>query len=231
MSLWGTIADVGLGILGVGGQAHTNKANKDMAREQMRFQERMSNTAAQRSVADYRAAGLNPALAYDRSASSPGGASTTLGNPIEAGISTARDARAQRTQLQIARDQNAADLALKKAQLAETAERTKLAESQRFINSVTAAEAKRAYDFNTLMQGTAGERMTEELRELRQRINFAAQDQPVNLRLRGAEAIFRELTNEGARNEADFERQLRRHLPGASASTFRLLFEAFRALR
>lgn len=109
---WGNLASVGLGILGAGGQIQTNQANRAMAREQMNFQERMSNTAAQRSVADFRAAGLNPALAYENVSSTPGGASAQMGNAAASGQSAATAFN----QLLMQKQQNAADLRLKESQ-------------------------------------------------------------------------------------------------------------------
>jgi len=68
------------GLIGSRGQSSANRANLNIAREQMKFQERMSSTAYQRSASDLKKAGLNRILALGSPASSPQGASATMQN-------------------------------------------------------------------------------------------------------------------------------------------------------
>lgn len=74
------------GAFGAEGQEAANAANAQQAHANREFQERLSNTAYQRAVADMKAAGLNPMLAYSQGgASSPGGSTAVMGNVGAAG--------------------------------------------------------------------------------------------------------------------------------------------------
>lgn len=85
------------------GQQSANATNREIARQQMDFQERMSSTAYQRSMADMRAAGLNPILAYQKGgASSPPGASIPVENVargIPEAVSSAIHLRRQKAEI------------------------------------------------------------------------------------------------------------------------------------
>lgn len=66
---------LGTGLFNMQSTAANNEKQIQLAHEQMAFQERMSSTAYQRGMADMKAAGLNPILAYQKGgASSPTGA-------------------------------------------------------------------------------------------------------------------------------------------------------------
>lgn len=191
-----------LGALGAGasllGGRSTNKQNEKLAQRQMDFQERMSSTSAQRSVADFRAAGLNPALAYERGASTPGGASATMGNVVgeatERGISSAMSAAALRQEMEIKRQQNAETL----------------------LNIRASTEKMRTEGATNNLQGDL----------LRQAFRFNDINQPIDLRAKAAGALLSEYLLPGAKNTADFNRLLGKGGPAlGTAKTFAEIFK------
>jgi hypothetical protein len=80
------------GLFGYKGAKKQNVASAQQAQQQMDFQERMSNTAVQRRMADLQKAGINPILAGTKEASSPGGAMAPMVNQAASAVSAAQSA-------------------------------------------------------------------------------------------------------------------------------------------
>ncbi len=114
------VATLGAGLLGYLGQEDTNAANQAAAREQMDFQERLSNSAYQRQVKDLESAGLNPMLAYVKGggASTPSGAMPTFQNSAAAGAQAALSAAQTRlTSAQVGQTEAQTDLTRKELEV------------------------------------------------------------------------------------------------------------------
>jgi hypothetical protein len=126
------------GLFSRSGQQDTNATNIELGREQMAFQERMSNTAYPRAVDSMKAAGLNPMLAYSQGgASTPIGAMPQVQNVNAAAVSGA-NASAQTAMGVMSGMQGIAQSKEQTGLIAAQADKTRSETMERDINTATA---------------------------------------------------------------------------------------------
>lgn len=134
-------ASIGGAILGHKGAKDTNKAAAQRSQEERDWEERMSNTAYQRSMRDMRQAGLNPILAYQKGgASTPNTSAAPVINEMEPAINTARQAAMFKAEL----DNVHADTLSKETTAQLQRELQKKAKADTTVSSATAVHQMEA---------------------------------------------------------------------------------------
>lgn len=163
------------------GQRNQNVANAEQAQKQMDFQADQTSTSYQRGVADMKAAGLNPMLAYSQGGAASGsGAQAQMGNELGAGANSAWSAAQARQSLiqSVAQTENIQ---------ADTSNKEQQTENLQSENIYTLAK--------TASEGTRNHELAQRVAEIALRNQLAAGTNEYNISsaksgadLRGSEA-------------------------------------------
>lgn len=186
-------------IASLWGAHKQNQAAQKEADKNRQFQADQSATAIQRQVADFRAAGLNPALAYGAGgASSATGSVAPVNNEIEQAVNGAKSWKISKDQLDMQKQQNEADLRIKNAQ--EAGIKAKNASD---ISSSLLMDQQRAATIQAITQGNIANPLLT--RKLTSDAFMAEQTQQPMLAQLRAQAMMTQLGIPAAKNAASWE--------------------------
>ena len=224
------------GLLSNKGANDRNDQQIGMSREQMAWQERMSNTAHTREIADLANAGLNPILSARAGASTPtGGSLPPLENALGAGVNAAATARLAMSQVenfQSSTELNEANAMKARAEAMTELMRPDLIGAQ--THSATASVNQ--MEWITKKVGHEIDLVKEQIKEVQQKIFTSGSQEAVNksltalneqlTKLQSVETQLRNYSLNEAKGSSEFHGAI-----GEGAPLVRMLLEILRSVK